>query len=375
MRSPMDESTFLEFYKNTVNGCSKEVKSFICKRLENEQRISFDNQCTADSTNSVMHFDNKKELAKIITRTAGNKEFAGFYESWEFFKLYKYSVPLFYESQEGISVKELLMQKGVQLFDEKSYEPEMILDASLKEASPIYCEKDGAVLLKFVLQKSYFVPDTYERIDYRYPIVIYFDIDNSALEIRYDSEKYKVNGVGNKDRYEQYVAECVSWLRENLELELFTCGHRDTIQVINDEQYEDVKIYKQMMVLKTGASAELTASKSEDYVLPFIGEIMQLIMENEEVFDQAPDCKNLLLDYLSDKEDTTNFPYIYVKWVKPVEAQSYIVKITFDYINPNCTLLQHITGNCKDFGMERMNNAVKYLLRSNAFVKGEKIQY
>ena len=63
---------------------------------------------------------------------------------------------------------------------------------------------------------------------------------------------------------------------------------------------------------------------------------------------------------------------IYIKWVKPVESQSYIVKVTFDYFNQKYTLLQHITGDCKDLGMERMNNAIKYLCQSGAFIKGEK---
>ena len=74
-----------------------------------------------------------------------------------------------------------------------------------------------------------------------------------------------------------------------------------------------------------------------------------------------------------EKEATASYPYIYVKWVKPVESQSYIVKITFEYFNGRYTLLQHITGNCKQLEMGRMNDAIEYLCQSSSFVKGDKI--
>ena len=145
------------------------------------------------------------------------------------------------------------------------------------------------------------------------------------------------------------------------------------IDVVNDKQNESVKMYKQMMELSSGWAAELTASESADYVLPFIGEIRELIDENEELFSEAEDVKQLLLQYLEDKEATARYPYIYIKWVDPVESQSYIVKVTFDYFNHKHTLLQHITGSCKDLGMERMNNAIEYLCQSGSFVRGEAI--
>jgi len=264
---------------------------------------------------------------------------------------------------------------NIERFNEETYEPERILNTSLKDSKPLYWENEGDIFLKFVLQKDYLIPESFERIDYRYPIVVYFNSDYSVLEIRYDAMKYTGTGIITTDGYEQLVTDCINWLRKNLKIEIFTCEHADIISVINDKQNEEVKIYKQMMELSTGGSAELTASESADYVLPFIGEISELIQENEEIFNRAEDIKNLLLQYLADKEATASYPYIYVKWVNPVESQSYIVKITFDYLSRKYTLLQHITGSCKDLGMERMNNAIKYLCKTGSFVKGEKTKY
>lgn len=47
-------------------------------------------------------------------------------------------------------------------------------------------------------------------------------------------------------------------------MKLFSCEHTDTIKIINDIQNTEVQIYKQMMEMKSGGSAELTASENSD---------------------------------------------------------------------------------------------------------------
>ena len=102
-------------------------------------------------------------------------------------------------------------------------------------------------------------------------------------------------------------------------------------------------------------------------------EIRELIEENNDLFSQNDEIKKLLLQYLEDKEATANYPYIYIKWKKPVVTKSYVVKVIFDYLNHQYTMLQHNTGECRILEMERMNNAIKYLCTSSSFIKGEKI--
>ncbi len=373
MRSPMDEKTFFEFYKNTILGSSNSALNYICGLLEKENRITFDAQRKFGDSVDTIYYQSKRDAKKIIAETTTNIKFAGFYEYWEYIKLYKYSVPLFYEKREKGSIEACLREAGIEEFDEGKYKPELVLNTSLKEAVPLFWKKDGDIFIKFVLQKSYSMPETFEQIDYRYPIVVYVNEENQILEVRYDAIKYN-NSVFQNGAYENMLMECINWLQEKLHLKLYLCEHSNILPIINDKQNEDVKIYKQLMQMDTGASAELTASESTDYVLPFIGELKELISENEELFNQAEDIKNILLQYLDDKEATASYPYIYIKWVKPVESESYIVKIIFEYFSQRYTLLQHITGNCKDLGMERMNDAIKYLCKSGAFSKGNEIK-
>ena len=370
MRSPMDEKTFLDFYKNTMLSYSNNLQRYVCKWLEKDHRITFDSQLSMEDSSDTLFFESKKDFKGIINRTTTNLAFVNFYELFEFKKLYKYSVPFFFEMNEDKTVQEILTQKEIVIFD-SDYTADYIIDSTLKEAKPLAYIEGDKVFLKFTLQKVYFDAETYDKVDYRYPILIYIDTSLKVLEVRYDSIRFGENV--DREAYSKTVNSCVAWIQENLSMDLFVCEHCDAIKVINDKDNTDVRMYKQMMEMSSGGSAELTASESADYVLPFIGEIRELIDENEDLFNESEEIKQILLQYLSDKEATASYPYIYVKWVNPVESQSYVVKITFDYFNNAFTLLQHITGNCNDLGMERMNNAIEYLCKSGSFVKGEKI--
>lgn len=368
----MDEATFLDFYKNTILCGSNNFQQFICKKLERDHRITFEIQRKLGDTDDTLFFGSKKDLKGIITKTTTSKNFICFYEELEYKKLYKYSVPFFYEMRED-TIESVLKEKSITIFDGKTYKTDFVIDRVLSEATPIAFTEDGKYFIKFVLQKAYLHSETIEQINYRYPVIIYIDPLINIIEIRYDSMRYSYNEQVDRDAYSKIVIFCIEWIKDTLGMKLFSCEHTDTIKIINDIQNTEVQIYKQMMEMKSGGSAELTASENSDYLLPFIGEIRELIDENEELFSQAYEVKQLLLQYLNEKEATASYPYIYVKWVKPVETQSYIVKITFDYFYSRYTLLQHITGSCKDLGMGRMNDAIEYLSSSGSFVKGEEV--
>lgn len=373
MRSAMDEVTFMKFYQNTVLGYSNVLKRHICRLLEKEHLITFDKQRSVFDNEQILYFE-KRQTDSIISQTTIKPEFINFYENWEFIKLYKYSVPFFYELPDNLSVEEILRQKGLVSFNrEERFEPEYILNTSLKEIKPMYLCEDKKVFLKFVLQKSYVAPDTFEVQEYRYPIIIYFDTENRVMEIRYDAARYGSFSSNQIGVYEQLVDDCIDWLKKELTIELYECNHMDIIKVVNNKEDDQTRMFKQMMNMSSGGAAELTASESEDYVLPFIGELRELINENEELFNQSEKIKDLLIRYLNDKEATASYPYIYIKRVKAVETESYIVKITFDYLNHRYTLLQHNIGECKELGMERMNDVIAYLCRNRAFTKGERI--
>ena len=360
MALPMDQTTFLAFYRDTMQSYSKSFKRYTVKLLKDKGLITFDEQVDFGSAQYV-------EKGTTISSTTMNPRFSGFYELLEFTKLYKYSVPIFYESSSEASLPDVLDSLGCYSFDPDDFTPTFTISTSITECLPLYWTDGSDIYIKFVLQKSYYNPSN-DLISYRFPIVIYINTEAGILEIRYDSTRYDPHF--SRDDYRNLVVECIRWLRESLNLKLFTCEHRALIPTIKRNTDGSVKIYKQMMDLSSGGAAELTASESTDYVLPFIGELRELISENEELFNCSPAIRELLTKYLDDKEATASYPYVYVKWVMPVETDSYMIKITFDYFDSVYTVMQHISGDCKDLGRERMNNAIKYLCESGSYTKG-----
>lgn len=346
----MSQNTFLTFYKNSIELLSKASQKYICKLLEKEKLISFDEQCNLfASDNNIPYFKSIKDFPEIINKTTLSEKCSNFYERWECTKLYKYSIPLYFEfPTTTYSLTDKLTSLNIKNLDDK-FEPSKIIAPTIQSAKPIYLDNNGQYIIKFTLQKMYLDLDSEERIGYRYPIVVYIDPQNNFLDIRYDSIK---NSPLNST-YEQNIKFIVDWLKDKLELKLYTINHDALIDTVKNRENTDVTMYRQMMVLSSGGAAELTASRNcgqvtaengNDYVLPFIDELRDIIAENEDLFAKSPEIKELLTKYLDNKEDTANYPYVYIKWLNPVVSNSFLVKVTFDYIDNKYILLQHITS-------------------------------
>ena len=213
MRSPMDEKTFMNFYKNTVLGYSNNLQRHICRSLEEEHRITFEEQRSLLDPDKILYFESKKDLRGILSQTTVNKDFIGFYEHWEFVKLYKYSVPLFYQFDTDKNLTDILKEKEISEFSEASFQPEFVLNTSLSDAKPIYLAEQDRIFIKFTLQKAYVPPESFEQTDYRYPIVLYFDLPNQCMEIRYDAIKY--TDSFDSEIYEKLVVSCIDWVKKN----------------------------------------------------------------------------------------------------------------------------------------------------------------
>ena len=369
MALEMQEEQYLAFYKDSMIGYSKAYQKYVIRQLKQDGRITDEDQYAVTDKPNILVVEKHQDDQSIIAAMAEKVDYAVNFEYLEFVKLYKYSVPFFYSISDEVASLEENIAAACVLFDAETYRPNYYLGRSIGDSAPVFLNKGEEELIKFILQKAFPRPEDYQLVNYRYPVVIYINQQLSVLEIRFDAVRF--DPQFGKESYESLLNNCLEWIKANLKVELFSCDGANTIDVINSKKDESIKIYKQMMELSSGGSAELTASEERDLVMPFIGEIRELIDENEEMFSRSTEIKELLLNYLNEKEKTANYPYIYIKRVKPVETDSYVFKITFNYFLGKFTTLQHQTGTCRDLGMERMNNAIKYLCESGSFTKGD----
>lgn len=373
----MDESTFQSFYKNTVFGYSKQMKRSLVRDLNLSGLIQIGNQISLlaeNNTQNKLFFPDTSNEDLILDSTALSVHYSSFYESFEFDKLYKYSVPFFYSTNEIVvdNIKKL----GFVIFDLKTYIPNRYIAHELTEdIEPLVFFPDSdTILLKFVTQKHYLASETLAMpivTDYRYPIVISINLKLSLLEIRYDA--YKYSSDYDYASYESCVHFFIAWLKKELHLKLYSCDSEYFMDTVKADSENSVKVFRQMMALSSGGAAELTAANGDDCILPFVGEIKQLIEENEELFSRSTDVKDLLLKYIYEKESTAEYPYVYLKWNNSVETKVFIVKVTFNQQPGSNIILQHLTGKCKDLRKGRMDDALRYLCESKAIRVGVEV--
>ena len=147
MNKEMDEATFLNFYKNTALNYSVAMKKAISRRLIQEKLITFDPQTTLENQPDYSLFlSDKDNTEATIVKTTTDARFSQFYEKWELIKLYKYSVPFFFESDKP--VEDLLKVAKVSKLGSQI---SRTLPAELKDAKPIYYKaSDQVILVKFV---------------------------------------------------------------------------------------------------------------------------------------------------------------------------------------------------------------------------------
>lgn len=116
-------------------------------------------------------------------------------------------MPLFYQFDTDKNFTDILKEKEILEFSETSFQPEFVLNTSLSDAKPIYLAEQDRIFIKFTLQKAYVTPESFEQTDYRYPIVLYFDLSNQCMEIRYDAIKY--TDSFDSEIYEKLVVSCL----------------------------------------------------------------------------------------------------------------------------------------------------------------------
>lgn len=120
------------------------------------------------------------------------------------------------------------------------------------------------------------------------------------------------------------------------------------------------------MKLANGSIATLqassTATGNSKYVLPFLGELQELLADYQNELENAPRFKEAFEKFLDDKDVTSDLPWVIIKWEDETST-----KITFDYKNKGFCLIQHYSNYGRGvIGMERMNRVAEYIIEYRA---------
>ncbi len=114
------------------------------------------------------------------------------------------------------------------------------------------------------------------------------------------------------------------------------------------------------MLLRSGAAATLVSSETDSVILPILGELKQLMKENDEMFSSSPEIKDLLETFVKDTEVWAEFPWVTLIWNHNHKYKNRRIQVKFVLDRNDYTLLNyywHMNGR------SGMNDVVEYLLK------------
>nr|DAT88453.1 MAG TPA: hypothetical protein [Caudoviricetes sp.] len=277
-------------------------------------------------------------------------------EKWEIQKNYRYSMLFDYSGFSEDRLQGLIEENYIICYNELEGFEELYPIIQ----KPSLIKETNSYVLKFNLGLS--ATDAFDnKLKKRYTILVLFYLNEKMLEIRFDS----ISAQFSRDKL-KLIHGVIVWLEKFLQLDVQAIDLKDIVDYMKkDCQEEQVVLAGQDMLMATGAKATIDIGKSDDQVLPFIGELKDIMCEYEEEFQNAPEIRAALNNFIYEKENLSEFPWVKLKF----EEKSIEVKFTFDYGEENGCLIQHFHNALKsNQGRERMDYVTNYVIKVRSII-------
>lgn len=354
----MDLELYKEYLKPTIGIYNKKTQDYLVEELFKNELIT-----------ETVHDSKEDKDIKVIKETIkqydntliGSVDEIGvpvikYIEQWEYIREYQYSV-LFescYLEKENILSK--ISNADLSIFNIDDPEVEEINDIISR---PTVYYNDDVIILKFSLGKRCINPDTEKELKYKYTINVVFHLNSKIVEIRYNP----INGLfvdDYKGFYKKNISAVKAWVNSYLEIKLDKFIIDDVIE--NLKKDESLRLEGQDMRFSDGGKACLEIGSNTSYTLPLLGELKNIIDQNQEEFNKAIAIKQMLETWIESKEEEADYLWICLCWPDSNKRKTYDVKVRFqfDYFDEGESLLYHYSG---PIGMERMNNVVQTIIK------------
>lgn len=355
----MQLDNYLLYLKQTALSVNKKTKKhlvqlFINKGIAyNDKQLPLINEKAIDISNLELEI----QYEKCITES---KSAENCFEYWEFIRDYKYSVVFTCNDFNSLLEK----TEEISTFKNNIFENEFTFafENFNNFINPIRYDQDNYRFLKFNLAFSAMHPKTEEELLLKYPFLVVIHKKYNLIEFRFDIiKKFYLSGQKYENTiYADLIDAAKSYLKNRFKINLIPLSLDFMIDESKKENSE-VKLIAQYMELLSGGNAELNVGNNQEYVLPFIGELKNLLNENKTELEKVPILNEALEQFMYEMEEMSDYPWIEVLWKNDIKTRSIHVKFIFKYMNKDYCLMQHYSSNTL-IGMERMNNVIQYIV-------------
>lgn len=240
--------------------------------------------------------------------------------------------------------------------------------SSTADNSKIFAYSDERDLyLKFPLQITGYLPrENDNKRDILYNIICVINNDEKTLEIRYDKVKSYISALED-NFYVKRVQEVLESLTNLFNIEITPLNMSPIIQHIkasvdnNDDAQNNLVVSAQALNYLTGSKAILDTGNNDDMILPFIGNLKNILATNSELFDaniETLEIKKLLEEIILEAEYLSDHPWITLAWPHDVKSKVLKIKFLFNYLGQDFSVLQYY-GNVAD--AERMTYVTRFI--------------
>lgn len=351
----MDLQKYKEYLIPTVEIYNK-------KTIDNIISILLDKEIIIDK--EIKERENKvviqKEIQEYDNLLVGAIDIIGLevikeIEMWEYVREYQYSILYKTALIDKEKLIDVLKKNQIKFFDECINNVEKINPVI---SHPTAFIGENEVILKFSLGKMCINPETEKPLKQKYTINVVFHLNSSIVEIRYNA----INGLfvdDYKGFYKRNLSSVKAWLATYLNINV----EKFAIDSIVDELKKDktLRLEGQDMRFSDGGKACLEVGSNELYTLPLLGELKNIILENQEEFNKSIAIKQILETWINSKEEEADYLWVCLCWPDDKGRKTYDVKVRFqfDYFDEDESLLYHYSG---PIGMERMNKVVRSII-------------
>lgn len=148
----------------------------------------------------------------------------------------------------------------------------------------------------------------------KYVVLVRMDLESGILEICFDKVKFDYRNRENF--YSELIEGIVERLENLLGLEIEYIDFKSLIYYIKEFK-DDVNIIA-MKLKRNGTIAHLDSFENEEFIIPILGELKNLIDSNDELFGanlESTSIKELLTNFIEEIELTSDLPNAKLRWI------------------------------------------------------------
>lgn len=259
----------------------------------------------------VSYIEDVSEKVNHLFRTMNIQSLISNIEDLEFRKEYRHMVWFKLNNLNIADIMERIATDATRSF--LVYNGSFVSDSVNEEQPSITVKQVSSVLyLKFNYILNPRDGDTTKKI--KFVVLARIDLESEMLEICFD--KIKFDYRTSENFYSELIDEVLERLKTLLNLQIEPIDFKALIYFIKENK-DDVNIIA-MKLKRNGTVAHLDSFENEEFIIPILGELKNLIDSNNALFNTNQECRNikgLLSDFIEDIEVTSDLPNVKLRWI------------------------------------------------------------